>query len=204
MNCSRIAGFALAFSTFSAAASATPVTIDFDELATNVIVGSTYAGLGVTFEDARASTNFGLAGSSGGIGLAHSSLGFRPQPADPIVAYFDFDVALVSITGIDVGTQGFQISAFDAISGGSLIDQAEVFGPGDGVGSFFTLTVEGSGIRRIEFSQVIVDGSSEGVVFDDFTFDTDSASTVPVPAALPLLASALAGLGALASRRRKV
>lgn len=211
MHTARIAGLALALAAWGGAASAAPITLDFDELAAGTEVGSTYSLLGVAFEDALTSSNFGLAGSSGGIALTHASSGYRTTTSDPFVAYFDFDVDSVSITGIDIGARGFQISAYDDIDGGALIDREEVFGGDIGVGSYYTLTVEAAGIRRVEFSQAGVANSSDGAIYDDFVFvpgapgvsAAGAPSTVPVPAALPLLAAALGGLGLFRLRRAK-
>lgn len=192
-----LAALAIALTTLTTQAA--PVTIDFDELASGVAIGATYAGLGVTFSNARTFNFSGLAGASNPMAIGSISSGVQPQPSDPISATFAFGVSTVSLRGLDIGQNGFVLTAYDALVGGSVLDTEQVFGPEVGVGSFFDLTVLGSGIRRVEFSQVR-NITGDGAVFDNFSFDR--GNTVPEPGSMALAALALLALGG--SRRRKV
>ncbi|MCP5160764.1 MAG: PEP-CTERM sorting domain-containing protein [Hahellaceae bacterium] len=183
---------------FISSVNATPITIDFDDLASDFTVGAHYSGLGVTFVDAFTTTYGYLPGGTSPIAISHTS-GYQPQPNDPIEAIFGFSVSSVSLTGLDVGLNGFVFSAYDAVVGGNLLATDQVFGSSVGVGEFFNLSLSATGIRRVEFSQVR-NVTGDGVVFDNFVFDTD-ASAVPVPGSIALLGLGLAGLGF--SRKRK-
>lgn len=189
---------ALALSAACAAAQASPVTINFDSLGSDVVVGSTYAGLGVTFSNAVTAA-LSLPGGSGSISIGAVSGGYQPQPSNPIVATFTTGVSSVSLTGLDVGLNGFVMTAYDAAVGGSVVDTDQVFGSSVGIGEFFTLNLTGSNIFRVEFSQVrnVV---GDGVLFDNFVFD--KAGTVPEPSSLLLAALGMAGLVSVSRKRR--
>lgn len=195
-----LAALAIALTTLTTQAA--PVTIDFDELASGVAVDATYAGLGVTFSNATTVNLSGMAGASNPMAIRSISSGFQPQPSNPISATFAFGVSTVSLRGLDIGRNGFVLTAYDALVGGSVLDTEQVFGPDVGFGSFFDLTVLGTDIRRVEFSQVrnIFDVISDGAAFDNFSFDR--GNTVPEPGSMALAALALLAVGG--SRRRKV
>jgi len=194
---------------------AVPVTIDFDGLSKGETVGSAFAGLGVTFIDAVVKEK-SLAGSSGPNTIQHTDFASLPVQSDPIQAIFSSGVLSVSLTGIDVGLSGFSFRAFDAISGGKLVDSSEVSGNGPGSDNFVNLTVSSSSIRRVEFSLNLDDQSAailagDGILFDNFSFDlapvqaplSASVSEVPVPAALPMFGTGLAAMGFIGWRRRR-
>ncbi len=170
--------------------------IDFDDMASFAAVGSTYPG--VTFSDAA---TFGLllAGSSGANVLTSISGGFQPQQSNPISAVFASAASFVSLTGVDIGGHGFVLKAFDAVTGGNLVQQATYLGSNFGVGTFTTLSVSGPAIWRVEFSQIANLGLGDGMAFDDFTYEL---AAVPVPASLPMILAGLGGLGLLARRRK--
>jgi len=188
---------------FSSVSYAAPTTIDFDTLGSGVSVGSTYSAQGVTFSNATtiASTVCAdnCAGSTSPTVIRSSSDLYNPTQASPIIATFDMDVSFVSLTGIDVGTDGFILSVFDIFD--NLIASDTAFGTTTaGVGEFFTLSLSGSGIRKVAFSQENQDaGLGDGMVFDNFTYDTAS---VPEASSILLLGLGLAGLGF--TRRKKV
>ena len=187
---------------------AAPIVIDFDDLGPGVSVDGHYSGLGVTFVDATTNSFGSLPGGSAPTAINHSTSGFVPQPSDPIEAIFSSLASSVSLTGLDVGNDGFILSAFDAVSGGNLLATEQIIGIGDGVGASSTLTVAATGIKRVEFSQVrdLPDGISDGIAFDNLSFVVDSSTpitppSIPEPLTLGLFALGLAGIGC--SRKRK-
>jgi hypothetical protein len=184
-------------------ASAATTTIDFDNLSAGDEVGGAFAAAGVTFVDAKIRTT-NLAGMSGANTIYHSTSGSEPTLADPIIALFDMAVSSVSITGIDVGFNGLRITAYDALSGGTVLDIAQVIGVGSGSGDFFTLLVEATGIRRVEIAQV-TNGGGEGVLIDNFAFGGLYGDVIetPIPAAAVLFLSGFASLGFARRRKQK-
>lgn len=184
----------VAFLALTTNAKAVPVVIDFNGLPNNTIVDSQFFGLGVNFSNALTFA-FGGTGSSS-VGLVSISDGFQPQPSNPIVAIFDQSVSSVSLTGIDVGTNGFQLSAFDSVVGGFLLASNQIFGNSPAI----TLTVSGSGIRRVEFSQA-QNISGDVTAFDNLTFES---TIVSEPSTLAALGIGLFTIGALARRRRQI
>lgn len=169
--------------------SAIPITIDFDDLGSGVVVGDHYADLGVTFQNAVTNSYGTLPGGSDPTSISHTGLGYQPTPANPIEAFFSSTIDTVSLTGVDVGGNGFMLSAFAADN--TLLATDEVFGTGAGVGEFFTLSLFAEGISYIQFSQVTT-GYGDGVVFDNLVFDTVS---VAEPSSVLLLCIGLISLG---------
>lgn len=187
-----------------APAFAQTVSLNFEDGTSGTAIGSFYSAQGVTFSSAEWTGNFGLAGSSGALGIRYPGT-FEWGPATPVIATFSTPVSIVSVVGVDVGTQGLVITAFDAAVGGTQVATQQVVGTGVGQNQFYTLTVAGTNIRRVEISQITL-GSGEGIILDDFSFTRAAvASAVPVPTlspgALVVLALALA-CAALFTRRR--
>ena len=172
------------------------VTLDFEDGAGGALVDAQYAAQGVTFQDARFvdMSPAPLPGMSGSTGIHHASTQFEWGPATPIIATFGQPATSVSVDGIDVGTQGFVLTAYDAVSGGNVVATQQVFGSAFGLGEFFTLTVTGSAIRRVQISQVTT-GGGDGMLLDNFRVTFGGPATVaPVPT---LEFGALAGLAGL-------
>ena len=136
----------------------------------------------------------GLPGMSGTMGINHATGSYEWGPSTPVIATFAQPASSVSVDGIDVGTQGLVITAFDAPTGGTQLATQQVFGTGLGIGQFYTVTVTGANIRRVEISQVTT-GSGDGMLLDNFrvTFAAPAVVT-PVPT---LELGGLAGLVAL-------
>jgi hypothetical protein len=177
-------------------ASEASVTIDFDDGADGGSVGSFYSGLGVTFSNATWTGNMGLLGSSGTLGIRATIYGdwaYQVTPTNPIVATFDAPQQMVGVRVLDVGANGARIVAYDAVAGGNVIGSDEFFGPDVGVGWFADIAVDQPAIRRVEFYQPLY-VASDGVVWDDFTFQESGNSTVPEPAAF-VVWSLLGGIG---------
>ena len=171
------------------------VTLNFDDGTAGSLVGGHYSAQGITFQDARwVNMGSGLPGMSGTMGINHATGSYEWGPSTPVIATFAQPASSVSVDGIDVGTQGLVITAFDAPTGGTQVATQQVFGTGVGVGEFYTVTVTGANIRRVEVSQVTSPGG-DGMLLDNFrvTFAAPAVVT-PVPT---LELGGLAGLVAL-------
>lgn len=163
--------------------------INFDDGVAGDIIGNRYAGQGVSFTNAERVGNFGLLGASGPYGI--SAIGSFQWFADqPVTAYFSDDIGNVSLVGVDVGNNGLRLAAYDALSGGNLVDFDEAFGTNLGNNEFFTLSVTAALIKRVEFYQ-IQRNSIDGIVIEDLRFENHTA--LPLPAPLTLMAVGLAG-----------
>lgn len=171
------------------------VTLNFDDGTAGSLVGGHYSAQGITFQDARwVNMGSGFPGMSGTMGINHATGSYEWGPSTPVIATFAQPASSVSVDGIDVGTQGLVITAFDAPTGGTQLATQQVFGTGVGIGQFYTVTVTGANIRRVEISQVTT-GSGDGMLLDNFrvTFAAPAVVT-PVPT---LELGGLAGLVAL-------
>ena len=171
------------------------VTLNFDDGTADSLVGGHYSAQGITFQDARwVNMGSGFPGMSGTMGINHATGSYEWGPSTPVIATFAQPASSVSVDGIDVGTQGLVITAFDAPTGGTQVATQQVFGTGVGVGEFYTVTVTGANIRRVEVSQVTSPGG-DGMLLDNFrvTFAAPAVVT-PVPT---LELGGLAGLVAL-------
>jgi hypothetical protein len=186
-----IAAFIISVSGF---ANAGLIEIDFDDLSSGTVVGDNYLGQGVSFVDASI-TSVALTGMSAPNGI--NRLGsYTFDQNNPITAIFSTLISSVSLTGYDIGSAGFIMKAYDMQVGGNLLQTASFVGPDIGVGTNHTLSLNIEGIRRIEFSQILV-GGGDGVVFDNFSFNT---AEVPEPSTFAIFALGMIGL---ASRRFK-
>lgn len=191
---------------FVGPAAAAPVTINFDSMATGVQVNAAFAGNGVTFVNATTFQTSFLPVStqplaSAPISIFSTSAAQLLGTSNIISAVFSLtNVSSVSLLGLDVGVAGFAFRAYDAEVGGTLLDADAVLGTGDGSGQAYTLTLTGSGIRRVEFAQANTSGP-DGIGFDNFSFDTE-ATSIPEPGSLALVGAALLA-GAAARRRAK-
>lgn len=157
---------AVAALTVSVAASAAPTLINFDTGTNGASIGAFYAGQGVTFTNAQFTGNFGLVGSSGALGVrAPGTYVFGPGNA--IVASFASAVSSVTVRGIDVGSAGIRLTAYNAAN--AVLGSSTAFGPGIGVGYFYDITTTYGGIAKVAFSQ---DNPccGDGVLFDNLSF----------------------------------
>lgn len=140
------------------------------------------------------SSNFGVSALSTPNFLAFNrgaQLSDGGIPTDPETISFAFDVDSVSIfaSGGDVST-GFLMEAFDASN--NLIASDENENP---AGDWVQLTVAAAGIRSVRLTEV---GGNDGFVYDNLSF---APAAVPEPGTLALLGAA--GVGAMATLRRR-
>ncbi|MCK5696868.1 MAG: hypothetical protein KAI02_01825 [Gammaproteobacteria bacterium] len=146
------------------------VAINFDDLDINITVDDHYSNLGVTFINALTDGRMqDSPGVSPDITLYHTVADYMPQPYNPIIMIFEPPVSFVSLTGIDVGINGFLFTAYDAQIGGNVLGVKEAAGSGGGDGEFFTLAIGKSGIQRVEFSQAKAI-RTDGIGFDNLKF----------------------------------
>ncbi len=161
------------------------ILIDFDELEDGIIIDDDYTNLGATFINAMTNDTMStFPGASPNITIYHT--GFNgdgdnmPQPDDPIIVIFNPPVSFVSLTGIDVGINGFMLTAYDATIGGNILAEKSALGSNWGADQHFTLAIGKAGIQRVEFSQTkrII---GEGINFDNLTFLPESVIPEPEP-----------------------
>jgi hypothetical protein len=176
-------------------------TINFNDGSNGGAIGAFYAGVGVTFSNARwdgfVSPSEGLVGASG-LKLVSITSTFSNKSNEPIVADFSTALSSFSIYGLNVGDNGGRIEAYDA--GGVLVGAAEFFGIGLGVNNhpLFSVSRAQGDIRQLRFFQPAT-LSTEGMLWDNMSF-TAANTTVPEPGTYALVAG---GLIALAVVRRR-
>lgn len=191
--------------------SAFAVTINFDDLADDALLGNQYAGLGATFSAGHTTTGItnptfstqgwatnssmevatiaggdvggGIAGSGLAGTVVHSFDGWFSEDGDASVT-IDFSTAISSFS-VDFGGV-FNIGATGAYAiDGSNNVVASALAAGNG-----TVSMTGLNVNRVV---LVVGDFGDWVGFDNVSFEP-----VPEPATMTLLA-----LGALAARRRK-
>lgn len=182
-----------------AATTARATLIDFDDGTAGSPVGSYYTG--VVFGNAKWTSNLGMPGGSGALGvgpIVYDDWQYHWLEPHAIIATFGVPTSDVSVVGLDVGWNGLTLNAYDSAVGGTLIGSSTVFGVTElGVGEFYTVGVSVPGIMRVEMFQP-VDAYGDGIILDDFAYE--AAPVIPVPPSLVLLVPGLAGIGAI--RRR--
>ncbi|MEP3225902.1 MAG: PEPxxWA-CTERM sorting domain-containing protein [Parasphingorhabdus sp.] len=171
--------------------------IDFDDGTDGASVDAFYSGLGITFSNTQFTDNFGLAGSSGPLGIRATGT-FQFGVADAIVGTFSGLADSVSFRGIDVGSAGLQIDAFDASN--VLLGSTSVSGSDFGIGDFFDLTFASPGIKSFAIYQPNFDGS-DGILIEDLAFNL--AAAVPEPATWAFMIFGFGAIGGAMRRQRK-
>jgi len=182
--------------------------IDFNDGSNGAVITNQYSGLGVNFSNARydnfISPNEASVGSSGlklvGNGGGGDSI-YSPKERNPIILTFDFGLSDFSIRSLNVGANGARIEAFDSQLGGTLVGFDESFGLGLGVDNHPLLNISALSIFRIVlFTPLSI--QTEGMLWDNISFTPAATNAVPIPAAVWLFGSALAGLMGV-SRKKK-
>ena len=179
-------------------------TINFDDGADGLPIGSYYDPQGVEFLNAKwvSVTDLGIS-SSPTIALASETSGAFVSPLNPIIGLFNIPVNTVSITGIDIGWAGARLDVYDALVGGNLLNSDIFVDSGAGVGVFHRLSVTAQNIRRFEVYQPI-DLPYDGIVWDDLEFTPVTAQSTAVPEPSSMLGLLIAGgIGAGLRRKRK-
>jgi hypothetical protein len=191
----RIALISAALLAAAAPAGAATTFIDFDGGTDGAAIGSFYSGLGVTFTNGIFTDNFGLAGTSGGLGIAGPGPNYQIGPGNAITGTFSSAMSSVSIRGIDIGQAGMRLSVFDAAN--TLLGSSTAFGPNVGVGFFFDVTATYAGIRSFKISQ---DNPccGDGALFENLSF----TNAVPEPASWAMMIAGFGLTGAVMRRRR--
>lgn len=190
----------LALSALAGGSASAATLIDFNDGSGGTDVGGFYSSLGANFSNAEWINDGGVGYTphpdSTGLRLVADGGSLQPKSTNPIVVTFDMTISTASIIANSVNGNGARIVAYDQVSGGSQVDFAEHIGTSGNAGpsANVLLSVSGASIRRLEFFQPL-SVESEGVLFDNLSFDT-----VPEPSSA--LLGALAGL-AIASRRRR-
>ena len=193
--------FAGLFSVGTLPLSAIAVDINFNDGTNGAFVGNFYAGLGVTFSANTQWDNFvspdeGLVGA-GGLKISDvTAANYQPKITNPLVATFSTPISSFQIRGLNVGSNGARIDAYDAAVGGALIDFDEAFGVSAGTSNHPLLVTSGTPIWRVHMYQ------PQSVEIEGLLFDNMSFLPVPEPTTLLLLATALAlTLGSARKRR---
>ena len=179
-----------------ATSSSTAATIDFESFADiQNINGVNLGGVTVTNPSGNVEiydNRFGVGSRSGtkAIGSFTSSSSLNPM-------IFTFDVAtdFIELFAGDGGgdTDSWSLEIFDAVVGGNSLG---ILFSGDFTGNpYVGLAFNIAGILRAEANWT---GTVAGIGFDDLSFNA-----VPLPAALPLFGTALAGMGLLGWRRKR-
>ena len=125
----------------------------------------------MTFKNAATDTYFWLPGVSPPNAITDAGFDNAPQPTNPIEAVFSMPVSTVTLTGLDVGSNGFLLRAYDSVD--TLIASQQAIGVGFSSGpvTSFDLTVNAPDIRRVAFSQVQNALPGDVIVFDNFSFE---------------------------------
>lgn len=197
------------FSSLPSTASASLISIDFDKGTIGNTVGNFYSELGITFNNTKFVKNFGWPGSSGLIGIAGigGNMDWAFGRLNAIEATFTKPVEYLSINGIDVGSAGMQMDAYDFT--GRLIYTENWYGEtipgGIGTGKWKTMSINFSDpiIARILLYQPSYN-KTDGMMFDNLVFQKpDDKAPVPIPASVLILGSGLISLCAARLKKRK-
>lgn len=214
----KIFGATLLLMLLFEAAEAHAITINFDDISTGpsgvTSITDQYSSLGVVFSLIKKD------GSNNALPVVRDSLWGNGAYSSPNSAAFGFDGAIAVATFVDPLTHLDGVTDFfSAILGdrsgeadpmrvlaldlsGQVIGQRGFTSQPTnvlGVNNFGLVSLALAGIHQLLF----IDGSPSGADFDNLTFHTvtSGGASVPEPATLMLLASALAGTGFKGRRR---
>jgi hypothetical protein len=173
---------AIAVAALAGVAAAAPVTIGFEDLPVDQLIGKKYIARGVEFAAAFVDTPAGHRTSPAphaGSQLAHM---FQPEfGAGPLTMTFAAGEARVAFYGgsSDAGTLVGIARAFDAVAGGRVIATVGPRAVTNACDTLFELTAATPAIKRVEFIVQTPGGIPVDIGVDDLTFDGKPPAIVP-------------------------
>lgn len=177
----------------AAAGTAHAVNVDFDAGTAGVSVGTISPG--VTFTNAEYTSNLGLTGSSGSLGIRVPGT-YQWFSSNPISISFAGGISSFSIGIVDLGANGFTVQAYDGSN--QLIGSDTKFGLDVGIGNYDTVSFSAAYIGSVQLFQA-QNVNGDGVLLDNMTYQP---LAVPEPGEASLMMLGLAGLAWMGRRRK--
>lgn len=154
------------------ALASTSVTLTFDDLADRQPVGRGYCAIGLVSPNGVAyQRSITDQVEAGGSVVGHAETKFKPKRDDPIVFQFTGPVSQATLRALDVQRSGFEMTAYDAVTGGNVLDVESIKGSERDGEVTFDFTLDGPGIRRIEAHQERDDINPDASSVDYLRYD---------------------------------